>query len=168
PQCISVAHIGTADHIDQAGGQPVKLDHAASDMPLDCGQRLPERGNLHVASVGCRPLYTGQRLINRGKIKGHGLKSCHNIGQIKSLDCKVVARLLSEEQPLSTGFFEPQTMYADSFSFFLPATIKAIPQEGQRRKISVQSSSEDVDSEGDLVLQSALLNSTDTFLETGF
>ena len=58
-------------------------------------------------------------------------------------------------------------MFADFLSISLPAIIKAV-SDGGRRKIEVQASSEDVDSEEDVILQTALLGSADEFLTNGF
>lgn len=51
----------------------------------------------------------------------------------------------------------------------LPCLIKALPEEANdgRRLVQVQASSEDLDLEGDVILQRALLDSADSFVKTG-
>lgn len=53
-----------------------------------------------------------------------------------------------------------------AISFSLPAIIKA-RMEGERRIVTVEASNESKDSEGDIILQKALLDSADSFIKTG-
>lgn len=48
----------------------------------------------------------------------------------------------------------------------IPVIIKA-HSEGERRLVSLEASNESVDSEGDVILQSALLNSAESFIKSG-
>jgi hypothetical protein len=54
----------------------------------------------------------------------------------------------------------------DSFVIHLPALVKAAPRDG-RRIVEVEASNEAVDSEGDVVLQKALLEGASAFLRSG-
>lgn len=49
----------------------------------------------------------------------------------------------------------------------MPAIIKAKTDEGGRRLVEVESSNEQVDSEGDVILQSALLDAAPSFVKSG-
>jgi hypothetical protein len=56
----------------------------------------------------------------------------------------------------------------DAYIIPLEVTIKAIPDDGSgRRLVSVECSSEDVDDQGDVVLQKALMDSAGSFIKSG-
>lgn len=61
----------------------------------------------------------------------------------------------------------PVQNFTEAFVADIPAIVKAVESKDGKRKIEVEASSEELDAEGDIIAQGALLGSADEFIKSG-